>query len=89
MQESMFPDVEKVPKYGSKFTANALKAIAWYAENYGLKVELSVPPLVTFSMKELNESHAVSLSDIVNEYKRWRKEESKRAAREKRQEIKR
>ena len=40
----MMFDVPSVPKYAGKFTANAMKAINWYAENYGLKVELSTPP---------------------------------------------
>lgn len=78
-------DVPAVPKYASKFTANAMKAIEWYADNYGLKIELSTPPTVTFTMKSLGEKHSVPLQDVVTEYRAFCKEESKRKAREKRQ----
>ena len=80
--QRMFDELEPIPKYGSSFTSNALKAINWYANNYDLKVELSTVPSVVFGNKTTGATHSILLSDVVEEYRKWRKEETKRKARE-------
>lgn len=83
MNEQAMFDVPQIEKKASKFTANSLKAIAWYADNYSLKVELSIPPSVRFTSRELGETYPILLTDVIDEYKQFRKEETKRKAREK------
>lgn len=80
-QEKMF-EVDSIPKKSTKFTNNAMKAINWYAQNYNLKVELSTPPNVRFTSKELGETHSILLGDVIDEYRAFRKDELKTQARE-------
>jgi len=52
------------------------KAIAWWAEERGLKPQLSTPPIIYFKDKNGNEVSA-NIASLVPLYKAWKKEQSK------------
>ena len=68
------------------FKALQLKAISWYAKEYGLKPSLSNPLIqMHFISKQTREDVTVHLDTVINEYKAWNREDIKsRAAERKR-----
>lgn len=57
------------------------KAIGWYAQFYGYRMQLSAWPLMRFKDKDGNDVEPVSIEAIVGIYKGQMKEQAKETAR--------
>lgn len=65
-----------------RLSSKELKAINWYALNYGLRPQLSTPPTIYFKdMDGIEQSK--DLAGITLEYNAWKKEDTKARARDK------
>lgn len=63
------------------------KAINWFCNEYNLKPQLSIPPSqIHFTNRRTLKEETYHLDRITLEYKAFKKEESKRKAREKKNE---
>lgn len=75
------PEASK-PRDGYKGTE--AKAINWYMTNNNCKLQLSAYPNITFIDKDSGEPIVENLADLVDQYKSWKKEDSKERARQRR-----
>jgi hypothetical protein len=74
--------VEGKPRDGYKGTEG--KAINWYATNNNCILQLSAYPTITFIDRNTREQINEQIGDFVDQYKSWKKEDTKERARQRR-----
>lgn len=68
------------------YTNPELRAINWYANSNNCILQLSNYPTVTFIDKASREQINENINDVMDQYKSWKKEDSKERARQRRAE---